>query len=178
MLALVYAFAIGAPAATAALLVGLSALSFAVSDIRRTVNELGWLIAGLVVVFPLVPAIAPAFAHLVFHAKLASLAAPYPTLGAAASLILHDEARLMTGHGLDAVVRGVEAGWSAGARRRASSSSRFGTNWESSAPSPRRPRSGSAFARSGEWRRGSPPIIAAALACDITFGFLSEDSTR
>ncbi len=177
MLALVYAFAIGAPAATAALLVGLSALSFAVSDIRRTVNELGWLIAGLVVVSPVVPAIAPAFAHLVFHAKLASLAAPYPTLGAAASLILHDETRLMTGHGLDAVIRGVEAGILPALSPRVvvfeiwyelgiiGALAAAAAVWLG-------------FRAIGEMAPRLAPYMAATFACDITLGFLSQDSTQ
>jgi hypothetical protein len=49
-------------------------------------------------------------ARLIFHSKLSSLGPPYPTIAAAANLILHDLPRLVTGHGVDTVVRGADAG--------------------------------------------------------------------
>jgi hypothetical protein len=177
MLALVYAFAIGAAATAAALLVGLAVLSFAVSDIRRTVNELSWLIAALVVISPLVPAIAPTLARFVFHAKLANLAAPYPTLGAAASLILHDIVRLMTGHGIDTVSRGVETGILPALSPRVAV---FEIWYELGIVGALAAATAVwlGFRAIGEMAPRLAPYMAATFACDLTLGFLSQDSTQ
>jgi hypothetical protein len=175
MLALAYVFAIGAAATAAAVLVGFAVLSFAVSDIRRTVNDLSWMAAGLILISPLIPAVAPALSHWLFHAKLASLAAPYPTLAAAASLILHDEARLMTGHGIDTVVRGVEAGLLPALSPRVAvfeiwyelgivgALAAAATVWL-------------AFRAIGEMPPRLAPYVAATLACDLTLAFLAQDA--
>jgi hypothetical protein len=175
MLALAYVFAIGSAATAAALLVGFAVLSFAVSDIRRTVNDLSWLAAGLILISPLIPAVAPTLSHWLFHAKLASLSAPYPTLAAAASLILHDEARLMTGHGIDTVVRGVEAGLLPALSPRVAvfeiwyelgivgALAAAATVWL-------------AFRAIGEMPPRLAPYVAATLACDLTLAFLAQDA--
>lgn len=177
VLALVYVFALGAPATAAALLVGFAVLSFAVSDTRRTVNDLSWLAAGLILITPLVVSVTPALSHWLFHAKLASLGAPYPTLAAAASLVLHDVIRIFTGHGVDTVVRGVETGvlptfsprvvvfeiWYelgiVGAMTAAVAA------WLS-------------FRAIGNMAPRLAPYVAAAFACDLTLGFVAEDLTQ
>ena len=118
LLGLIYAFAIGNAPITAAMLAGVSVLSFAVSDVERTVRDVGRTIVGLILAAPILLAFAPALARLVFHAKLATLGQPYAELAAAASLILHEAPRLVTGHGVDTVVQGVEAGLLPGATPR------------------------------------------------------------
>jgi hypothetical protein len=110
LLGLVYAFAIGSGPITAALLAGIAVLSFAVSDLERTMRDVGRAAAALVLAAPLLLALSPMLARLIFHSKLSSLGAPYPTIAAAANLILHDLPRLVTGHGVDTVVRGADAG--------------------------------------------------------------------
>ena len=177
MLALAYVFAVGAAATAAAVLVGFAVLSFAISDIRRTVADLSWLAAGLVLISPLIPAIAPTLSHWLFHAKLASLAAPYPTLGAAASLILHDELRLMTGHGIDTVVRGVEAGLLPALSPRVcvfeiwyelgivGALAAAAAVWLG-------------FRAIGDMAPRLAPYVAATFACDLTLGFLAQDFTQ
>jgi len=110
LLGLVYAFAIGSGPITAALLAGMAVLSFAVSDLERTMRDVGRAAAALILAAPLLLALSPTLARLIFHAKLGSLGPPFPAIAAAASLVLHDLPRLVTGHGVDTVVRGVDAG--------------------------------------------------------------------
>ena len=173
MLALAYVFAIGSAATAAALLVGFAVLGFGIADIRRTARELSWLGAGLTATFPLVLAIASAATRFAVNAKLASLPPPYSTLAAATKLVLHDKARLITGHGLAAVARGVEAGWlPAEAPRSAAVEIWYDLGVV-----------GALAAAAAIWlgfRAVSgvaprfAPYLAAALACDVTFAFLSE----
>jgi len=90
LLGLVYAFAIGSAPITAALLAGIAVLSFAVSDLERTMRDVGRAAVALVLAAPLLLALSPTLAHLIFHARLGALGAPYPAIAAAASLVLHD----------------------------------------------------------------------------------------
>ncbi|HEY1942117.1 MAG TPA: hypothetical protein VGH40_08350 [Roseiarcus sp.] len=177
VLALVYVFALGAPATAAALLVGFAVLSFAVSDTRRTVNDLSWIAAGLLLVAPIVVAMTPNLSHWLFHAKLSSLGAPYPTLAAAASLILHDVVRLLTGHGIDTVVRGVESGVLPALTPRVVA---FEIWYELGIV-------GAIAAAAAIWlgfraiggmAPRLAPYVAATFACDLTLGFLAEDLTQ
>jgi len=177
MLALAYVFAIGAASTAAAVLVGFAVLSFAISDIRRTVVDLSWLATGLILISPLIPAVAPALSHWVFHAKLVDLPAPYPTLAAAARLILHDEVRLMTGHGIDTVGRGVEAGLLPALSPRVAI---FEIWYELGIVGAL---AGAAavwlgFRAIGEMAPRLAPYVAATFACDLTLGFLSQDMTQ
>ena len=109
ILALAFTFAIGAPSTTAALLVGFAALSFAISDPERTVFDLGIAAAAVIVLAPLLPALAPTLAHWFASAELANLPEPFPPLAVAADMVWRDPARLLTGHGLDAAIKGMEA---------------------------------------------------------------------
>jgi hypothetical protein len=110
ILAAAFIFAIGAPVTAAALFVGVLVLSFAISDVKRTVTDLGILAAAIVLLSPLAPAVAPTMARWFFHAKLSSLSGPLTPLAGAAEILLHEPLRLFTGHGIDTAVRGVEAG--------------------------------------------------------------------
>ncbi|MGA2794659.1 MAG: hypothetical protein ABSE69_14240, partial [Roseiarcus sp.] len=111
ILAAAYVFAIGAPVTAAALFVGVLALSFAISDVKRAIVDLGLLAAAIVVLSPAAPAIAPALARWFLHAKLSSLPGPFAPLAGAADIVLHEPLRLFTGHGIDTAIRGVEAGF-------------------------------------------------------------------
>jgi hypothetical protein len=110
ILALAFIFALGSPNAAIALLVGFTALSFAISDVERTVLDLGIAAAAVILLAPILPAISPTLSHWFYHAKLSTLPEPFPPLAVAADLVLHDPARLLTGRGLDAAIKGMEAG--------------------------------------------------------------------
>ena len=110
ILAAAFLFAMGGPVTAAALFVGVLVLSFAISDVKRTVTDLSILAAAIVVLSPLAPAVAPTMARWFYHAKLSSLSGPMAPLAGAAEILLHEPFRLFTGHGLDTAVRGVEAG--------------------------------------------------------------------
>ncbi|MGD1037420.1 MAG: hypothetical protein ABR878_09530 [Roseiarcus sp.] len=174
ILAFIYASVIGETATTTALFAGFAALSFAVSDLDRTAHDLSWLAAGLILLSPLVPALAPTFAWWMLHAKLSSLPAPYPSLGVATLVFLHDKAHLLTGHGFETVVRGVRAGILPPQTPRALV---FEIWYELGIV-------GALIAAVGAWLgfraigKAPPrlaPYLAAAFACNLTLGFLSVD---
>lgn len=106
ILALAFAYIAGYAPLTIALFAGYLALSFSISDMKRTASELAWGSAALVLLSPLIPAFAPTIAAWVFHVKLATLP-PYQPLSAAADVFTHDKLRLLTGHGFATVARGV-----------------------------------------------------------------------
>jgi len=173
MLALASVYAIGSPATAAAMIVGFAVLSFAIADMRRTARELSWLAAGLMATLPLVLPIASSLSHFAFH-KAANLPAPYSTLAAATKLILHDRARLITGHGVDAVVRGVDAGLLPALSPRAAALEIWydlgivGALAAAIAV-------WLGFRAIGESAPRLAPYLAATFACDLAFAFLSED---
>ncbi len=107
ILALAFAYLAGAKSLTIALFAGYLALSFSISDMARTTRELAWSAAALVLLSPLIPAIAPTVAAWIFNVKLASLPPPYAYLSVAADIFTHDKLRLLTGHGFATVGRGV-----------------------------------------------------------------------
>ena len=109
ILALVFAYIDGYAPLTVALFAGYLALSFAISDMRRTARELAWGAAAIVLLSPLIPAIAPTVSAWIFHAKLANLPPPYAPLSVAADIFTHHKLRLITGHGFETVSRGVRA---------------------------------------------------------------------
>jgi hypothetical protein len=174
ILAFVYASLIGATATTTALFAGFAALSFAVSDLNRTARDLSRGAAALILASPLIPALASTFARWMLHAKLGSLPAPYPSLGVANDVILHDKARLLIGHGFETVARGVRAGILPPQTPRALV---FEIWYELGIV-------GAVIAAAGVWFAfraiGSAPprlapYLAAALACNLTLGFLCCD---
>jgi len=172
-----FTFAIGAPVAAAALFVGILTLSFAISDLRRTVADLGVLAAAIVLLSPLAPAIAPSAARWFFHAKLSNLGGPFAPLAGAAELLLREPLRLFTGHGMDTSIHVVEMGLA-------------------TAPIPRvvlfelwyelgivGALLGAALAWLGFRGAGAAgariaPYLVAAFACDLTMAFLSEDFSQ
>lgn len=95
---------------TIAVFAGYLALSFSISDLKRTVRELAWGAAALILLSPLIPALAPTVSAWIFHTRLMSLPAPYPSLSVAADVFTHDKLRLITGHGFVTVSRGVRDG--------------------------------------------------------------------
>jgi hypothetical protein len=173
LLGLVYVFAIGSGPITIALLAGVAVLSFAVSDQERTMRDVGRAAVALILCAPILLALSPELARLIFRAKLASLGGPSPAIAAAASLVLHDLPRLVTGHGVDTVVRGVEAGLLPTMTPRVAL---FEVWYELGVI-------GALAASAGAWfgfraiGRAAPrlaPYLAATLAVDLTLGFLSE----
>jgi hypothetical protein len=110
IVAAAFVFAIGAPVPAAAFFLGVLALSFAISDVKRTIFDLGAVAAAIVLLCPLIPALAPMVARWFFRAKLSSLSGPFASLEGAAGVLLREPLRLFTGHGVDTAVRGVDAG--------------------------------------------------------------------
>ena len=110
IMAAAFTFAIGAPVTAAALLVGVLALSFSISDVKRTAFDLALVAAAIILFSPLAPALAPTAARWFYHAKLATLDEPFPPLAAASEILLHDPLRLFTGHGFDAAIEGLKSG--------------------------------------------------------------------
>jgi hypothetical protein len=177
ILAVVFVFAIGAPITVAALLVGVLALSFAISDAKRTVFDLGLLAAAIILLSPLAPALAPAAARWFYHVKLSLLSEPFPPLATAAEILLHEPLRLFTGHGFYAAVKGLETGLLPAHTPRVGL---FELWYELGVI-------GAALGASVAWlafraagRLGPriAPYIVAALACDLTLFFLGEDFSQ
>ena len=110
ILAFVYAFAIGSTPTVIALLVGFTALSFALSDLDRTSIDLSWFAGSIILFAPVIALLAEPSARLMMHAKLPTLPPPVPTLAFASTAVKHDWVRLLTGHGFETVVRGVHYG--------------------------------------------------------------------
>jgi len=107
ILSLAFAYIAGYAPLTIALFAGYLALSLSISDMSRTARELAWAAAALALLSPLIPAFAPTVTAWVFHAKLASLPAPYAPLSVAADVFTHDKLRLITGYGFETVARSV-----------------------------------------------------------------------
>jgi len=172
-----FVFAIGAPVTAAALFVGVLALSFAISDVKRAVVDLGLAAAAIVVLSPAAPAIAPALARWFLHAKLSSLPGPFAPLAGAADVVLHEPLRLFTGHGIDTAVRGVEAGLIPAPIPRVAL---FEIWYELGIIGALL---GAALAWLGFRALGATgakvaPYLVAAFACDLTLAFLSEDFSQ
>lgn len=110
IVALCFAYIYSYTPLTIALFAGYLALSFAISDLTRTARELSWAAAALILLSPLIPALAPTVSAWIFHARLGSLPAPYRSLSVAANVFTHDKLRLITGHGFATVSRGVRDG--------------------------------------------------------------------
>ncbi len=108
IVALCFAYIASYTPLTVALFAGYLALSFSISDLSRTARELSWVAAALILLSPLIPALAPTVAAWIFHTRLSSLPAPYPSLSVAADIFTHDKLRLITGHGFATVGHGVQ----------------------------------------------------------------------
>jgi hypothetical protein len=110
IVALCFGYIASYPPLTVALFAGYLTLSFSLSDMRRTARELAWGAAALIMLSPLIPALAPTVSAWIFHTRLSSLASPYPSLAVAADVFTHEKVRLITGHGFATVSRGVRDG--------------------------------------------------------------------
>lgn len=172
-----FIFAIGAPITAAALFVGLLTLSFAISDMKRTVFDMSILAAAIVAFCPLAPAVAPTLARWFFHAKLSSLQGPFAPLAGAAEILLHEPLRLFTGHGIDTSIRIGDAGLAPGSIPRVAL---FEIWYELGII-------GALFGAALAWLgfRGVgatgakiAPYLVAAFACDLTLAFLSTDFSQ
>jgi hypothetical protein len=108
ILAFIFIFAIGSTSAMAALIVGFTALSFALSDLERTAEDLSWLSAGLIALAPAVILIIEPSARWMMHARLPTLPPPFPSIAMVSSIVRNDAPRLITGHGFEAVAGGVK----------------------------------------------------------------------
>jgi len=177
ILALAFTFAIGEPQTATALLVGFTALSFAISDVRRTVYDLSLFASAIVLFAPVLPAISPTLGHWFFQAKLASLPEAFAPLAAAADIVLHDPLRILTGHGVDAVVAGVEAG---ALPAQAPRVILFEIWYELGIVGALLSAAAVWLAFRGVGAMGAKvaPYLVAALACDLALGFISRDLTQ
>ena len=177
ILAVVFVFAIGAPITVAALLVGVLALSFAISDSKRTVFDLGLLATAIIMLSPLAAALAPAAARWFYHAKLSALGEPFPPLASAADILLHEPLRLFTGHGFYAAVMGAETGLLPVRTPRVGL---FELWYELGLIGAALGACVAWFAFRAAGRLGPriAPYIIAALACDLTLVFLGEDFSQ
>ena len=110
ILAFIYVYAIGSPSTMIALFAGLTVLSFAVSDLKRTARDLSWGAAAAVALAPLLVLILAPVARLTLNAKLVALPPPYPSIAYVFTLVTQDGARLITGHGFETVTRGMRIG--------------------------------------------------------------------
>jgi hypothetical protein len=110
IMAFIYAFAIGSTPTMVALFIGFIALSFALSDLPRTANDLSWVAAAAIVLAPGLAVLAEAVVRWIIRAKLPSLPPPYSSLAEATTVVTRETPRLITGHGLETVARGVHYG--------------------------------------------------------------------
>ena len=110
IVALCFAYIASYPPLTVALFAGYLTLSFSLSDMKRTARELAWGAAALMLLSPLIPALAPTVSAWIFHTRLSSLSSPHPSLAVAADVFTHEKVRLITGHGFATVGRGVRDG--------------------------------------------------------------------
>jgi hypothetical protein len=177
ILAAAFVFAIGAPAVATAFFVGVLVLSFAISDLKRTVLDLGALAAAIVLLSPLAPAVAPTLSRLFAQAKLSSLAGPFSPLAGAADILLHEPLRLFTGHGIDTAIRGVDAGLIAAPIPRVVL---FEVWYELGIIGALLSAAILWIAFRGVGATGAKvaPYLVAAVACDLTLAFLSEDFSQ
>ena len=158
LLGLVYAFAIGSGPITAALLAGIAVLSFAVSDLERTMRDVGRAAVALVLAAPLLLAMSPMLGAPDFPRQARQPRSALPDHrrrrqpGSARLAAVGDRTRRRHG---GARRRRRPAADDDAARRAVRDLVR---TRRSSAPSPRRRASGSAFAPSAARRRDSRPI--------------------
>ena len=81
IVALCFAYIASYAPLTVALFAGYLALSFCdLGFVTRTARELSWGAAALILLSPLIPALAPTVSAWIFHTRLSSLPAPYPSL--------------------------------------------------------------------------------------------------
>jgi hypothetical protein len=108
--AFIYAYAAGSTPMVVALLVGFAALSFAVSDLERTTRDLAWGVAAFMALGPLAVIATAELSRLIMHSGLSALDPPFPTLARGYAMVIHEKLLLVTGHGFEALTRGLATG--------------------------------------------------------------------
>jgi hypothetical protein len=174
ILAFVFTYAIGSTADMIALVVGFTALSFALSDNERTAMDLSWLSGGLIALAPLVVLVLEPTARWLMRARLPTLPAPFPAIALSSDFVRHDTLRTIIGHGFETVARGVRGELLPPFTPRALV---FQIWYELGIV-------GALIAAAGVWFGfraigDAPPrlapYLAAALACNLTLGLISRD---
>ncbi len=127
---------------------------------------------------PLAPAIAPALSRWFAQANLSSLSGPFAPLAVAADILLHEPLRLFTGHGIDTAVRGVGAGLIAAPIPRVVLFEIWYELGDHRRGAWRGHLAWLAFRGIGATGAKVAPYLVAALACDLTLAFLSEDFSQ
>ncbi len=172
IVAFVYVYAMGSTALMIALLCGFATLSFAVSDLRRTTNDLAWVAGGLMAVGPLATIVVAELTRAVMNSGLSVLWSPFTILARAHAMIIHDKLLLITGHGFEALVRALQTG--VFPQDVTPSGQAFATWYELGVV-------GAelaavmiwfGFRRIGDAPPRLAPYLAAALACNLTLGTL------
>ena len=175
IVALCFAYIASYTPLTVALFAGYLALSFSISDLSRTARELSWGAAALILLSPLIPALAPTVSAWIFHARLGFLAG---ALSVALGGGGHFHPRQAEAHHRPWICDGQPWGSGpdlAGATPRARSPSRSGTSLASSAPCWRRLGHG---LRSATFSTRPPrlaPYMAAAFSAVVALAFLNVD---
>ena len=108
--AFVYIYAIGSTSLMIALFFGFATLSFAVSDLNRTTRDLAWGVGGLMALGPLATIALAELTRAVMNSGLAVLDTPFAMLARAYAMVIHEKLLLITGHGLEALVRATQTG--------------------------------------------------------------------
>jgi hypothetical protein len=172
--AFVFVYALGATPLLIALLVGFTTLSFAVSDLGRTAKDLAWGAAGLILFGPLTTILMAELTRGVMNSGLSALGAPYDSLARAHAMVIHEKLLLITGHGFEALSHALQKGlfppvtpggelvavwYELGIVGAALAAAMV---WVG-------------FRRIGEAAPRLAPYLAAALACNLTLGALSEN---
>lgn len=174
LLGFVFVFAIGSAPDMVALFVGFAALSFAVSDLQRTARDLSYISAAMIALAPLWLALSEPLLRLMMNEKLPGLPAPFPSIAFAAGLVKQDWLRLVLGHGFETISRGVHIGALPMLTPRTLAFQiwyEFGVIGALAAAAA----AGFGFRALGGAPPRLAPYLAAALACNLTLGFLSED---
>jgi hypothetical protein len=172
--AFVYVYALGSTSLMAALLFGFATLSFAVADLRRTTRDLAWIVAGLMLFGPLVAVLLAELMRGVMNTGLSGLSPPFSVLARAQAMVIHEKLQLVTGHGFEALVRAVQTGLFPPPTPRGQL---FAVWYELGVVGAALASAMifAAFRRIGDAPPRLAPYLAAALACNLTLGALSEN---
>lgn len=169
--AFVYVYAIGSTALMIALLAGFAALSFAVSDLRRTTRDLAWGAGILMALGPLATIVVAELGRAVMNSGLSVLGPPFTELARAQAMVIHEKLLLITGHGFEALVRAIQTGLFPNVTP---SGQMFAIWYELGVVG-----AGitaamiwSGFSRIGDAPPRLAPYLAAALACNLALGTL------
>lgn len=110
ILAFIYVEALDSTALMIALLVGFTTLSFAVSDLRRTIRDLSGIFAALMAIGPLTTILVAELTRAAMNSGLSVLGSSFATLARAHAMVLHEKMLLITGHGFTALTHVLQTG--------------------------------------------------------------------